>query len=278
MENKKTTYTPEQEASIKHRDGSLLVSAAAGSGKTKVLVDRLLSYIDEGANVDEFLVITYTRAAAFELRERIYEELLTKLSESPGNLRIRRQSMLCAGASIDTIHTFCGEILRESAHLVGLPPDFRVADESESSMIMVEVMETFLGNVYENIEQYSGFSTLLDTVIEGRDDKRLIEILIDMHRKLQSTPNPHAWIIKQINTLKSKEIKDISETDCGAYMLGKIRSTVEFCKSEMLMLRSEMKYHAEFENNYAESVDKTITQIEAFLVAVEGGWDEARRY
>jgi ATP-dependent helicase/nuclease subunit A len=103
-------YTPEQVASISYRGGALLVSAAAGSGKTKVLVERLLSYVDEGVNIDEFLVITYTRAAALELRERIYDELLKKLTQSPENSRLRRQVMLCKGASIDTIHTFCSEI------------------------------------------------------------------------------------------------------------------------------------------------------------------------
>ena len=228
MSEKIIQFTPEQEASINYRGGSLLVSAAAGSGKTKVLVERLLSRVDEGDDIDDFLVITYTRAAAFELRERIHEELLKKLADSPGNLRLRRQSMLCKGASIDTIHTFCSEILRENAHLVRLPPDFRIADESESTIIMNDVVESVINEVYENILEYPGFPLLVDTVTEGRDDKRLADVLLSIYRKLQSTPDPDGWAKSKIAAQKLEGVKDISETDCGLYMLNTLHSTVGF--------------------------------------------------
>jgi len=146
MSESKPKLTPEQEAAVEYRGGTLLVSAAAGSGKTKVLVERLLSRVGDEDNIDEFLVITYTRAAAAELRERIYDELLKRLAEDPNNRRLRRQSLLCRGASIDTIHGFCTDILRENAHLADLPPDFRVADETESELIKAEVLEDVLNS------------------------------------------------------------------------------------------------------------------------------------
>ena len=124
-------FTPEQNAAISYRDGSLLVSSAAGSGKTMVIVERLIKYIDEGFDIDDFLIITYSRAAAIELREKILEKLYECLTISPNNKRYRRQLTLIRGANIDTIHAFCISVLRENAHLVGLPLDFRVADESE---------------------------------------------------------------------------------------------------------------------------------------------------
>ena len=194
MGEKKFSLTAEQEAAVKFRGAALLVSAAAGSGKTKVLVERLLDRIGSGDDIDEFLVITYTRAAASELREKIHDEILERLDDAPENRRLRRQSMLCRGASIDTIHSFCTDILRENAHLAGLPPDFRVADESEGNMIKVEVLEDVLNEAYENIETIEGFGALVDEISAGRDDRRLVRILLDVHRKLQSVPAPRFWV------------------------------------------------------------------------------------
>jgi ATP-dependent helicase/nuclease subunit A len=275
----KIKLTPEQEASINYRGGALLVSAAAGSGKTKVLVERLLSFVDEGANIDEFLVITYTRAAAYELRERIYEELLKRLSQSPGSTRLRRQAMLCKTAPIDTIHTFCSEILRENAHLVHLPPDFRVADESESAMIMNEVADKVLSERYNKLEDYKGFALLVDTIADRRDDKLLLEALLSLHKKLQSSPNPDNWIKEQIE--KQREIAavdDIAQTDFGAFMLAKLKSKIIYCREELLSLREMMKQYPEFELKYAQSVDRLIEQIHPFLTSFDYGWDEARQH
>lgn len=277
MSNKTSSvkFTPQQEAAIKYRSGALLVSAAAGSGKTKVLVERLLGRIDEGDDIDEFLVITYTRAASFELKERIYEEIQSRLAVSPGNMRLRRQSLLCKGASIGTIHTFCAEILRDNAHLVGLPPDFRVADENESRVLKTEVLETLIDSKYESINKDHGFAFLLKTVSQGRDDKNLTETVMDIYHKLQSLPYPQAWIDAQIAKLGLDGITDISETDCGAYLLSKTYSTVSYCKKEMSELREEMRQYADFEQSYAESVEETIKQIDSLLSALKLGWDEA---
>jgi len=271
-------FTPEQKAAIMYRDGSLLVSAAAGSGKTKVLVERLLSRIDEGDDIDEFLVITYTRAAAFELRERIHEELLSRLSDSPGNLRLRRQSFLCRGASIDTIHTFCSDILRENAHIVRLPPDFRVIDESESTMIMNEVAESVLNDIYENTDDLPGFRLLVDTVADGRDDKMLINVLLDIFRKIQSIAYPNDWIKDKIDKLKLDGITDISETEYGKYLVNRLRNTVSFCRNELENLMTEMEKYTSFKEKYAESTRTIFLQTSALLSSFDVGWDEARRY
>jgi len=271
-------FTEEQDAAINYRGGSLLVSAAAGSGKTKVLVERLLSRIDDGDNIDEFLVITYTRAAAFELRERIHEELLTRLANSPGNMRLRRQVMLCKGASIDTIHTFCSEILRENAHLVRLPPDFRISDESESTLIMTEVSDAVINEAYEKIHEDDGFSLLVDTVAEGRDDKRLSEVLLDIYRKLQSTPDPSGWLEQKINEQTFDGVNDISETKCGLYMLNKLRETVGYCKDELKSLIEEADEYAEFKEKYADSLNELLSQVLALFSSFDHGWDEARSF
>ena len=113
--------TPYQELAAESRGG-----AAAGSGKTKVLVERLMRYVDRGADIDDFLVITYTRAAAGELRSRILSALGERIAADPMNRRLRRQTELCCRASIGTIDSLCGRFLRENTHLAGISPDYRV--------------------------------------------------------------------------------------------------------------------------------------------------------
>ena len=139
--------TPQQEQAVKNRGGKLLVSAAAGSGKTKVLVDRLMSYLmDEAApaNLDEFLIITYTKAAAAELRGKIAAKLTERMAESPENKHLQRQMQRLYLTKISTVHAFCADILREYAYRLELAPDFRVADENECRELRDGVMQRLL--------------------------------------------------------------------------------------------------------------------------------------
>jgi len=292
MSESKFDYTPEQKAAINHRGSALLVSAAAGSGKTKVLVERLLRRVCDGDDIDEFLVITYTRAAAAELRERIYDEISERLVNEPGNRRLRRQSLLCRGAQIGTIHSFCTEILRENAHLKGLPPDFRVADESESLMIKSEALENVLNDAYntavETVNNKQGekkayepspyFSELLDMVSTGRDDRRLVDIVLDVHARLQSNTNPRGWIEGQKEKLFMAGITDVSTTQWGAELLQQAIHTAQFWHDEMILLREEMRAFADFEKAYGASVDATAESIDAFRRALGKGWDVAKQH
>lgn len=115
----KLTLTPQQQAVVENRGGSLLVSAAAGSGKTKVLVDRLFRYVtEERCNIDDFLIITYTKAAAAELRSKIASELSKRLGQTPGDQQLRRQLLRVYQADIKTVDAFCTSLLRENTHLL----------------------------------------------------------------------------------------------------------------------------------------------------------------
>ena len=122
--------TPEQNMAVTQRGGGLLVSAAAGSGKTRVLVERLMSQVEAGVDIDRFLVITYTKAAAAELRGRIVEQLSQRMAQQPGDAWLRRQSTLVYQARISTIDAFCTQLLREEGHRLDLDHDFRVCDEN----------------------------------------------------------------------------------------------------------------------------------------------------
>ena len=269
-------FTPEQEAAVKQRGGALLVSAAAGSGKTRVLVERLIDRIGEGDDVNEFLVITYTRAAATELRERIYEEIMDRLAENPENRRLRRQSILCRSAAIGTIHSLCADILRENAHSAKLAPDFRVADENESDIIKASIVEDILNEAYETIDKTDDFRALVDAVATGRDDKRLAGMVLDIHSKLQSDPNPRAWVKKQIERLSIPDASDLSGTVWGKHIINKARHAIRYWNGEIARLRVEIREHPDFDKAYGPSVDASMAGCAALLDALDKGWEAAR--
>ena len=270
--------TPEQEAAVKHRGSALLVSAAAGSGKTKVLVEHLLDRIEDGDSIDEFLVITYTRAAASELRERIYDELLNRIAENTDNRRLRRQLMLCGGARIGTIHSLCTDLLRENAYAANITPYFRVLDENESEIIKTLVLEDVLDRAYETIETSEGFRALIDATMAGRDDRRLISMILDSHTKLQSNPDPERWVKDQTEKLTMSGVSDISETVWGKYLIDKTRGRIQHWQGETVRLRRDMKIHPDFEKAYGSGIEAVITDAGSLLDALDRGWEEARRY
>ena len=196
----KLTLTPQQRAAAENRGGSLLVSAAAGSGKTKVLVERLFRYVtEERCNLDDFLVITYTKAAAAELRSKIASELSRRLAEQPGDPHLKRQLLRVYQADIKTVDAFCTALLRENAHLLAreedrcaLTPDFRVLDEGEARLLRRRVLERVLESFYEQLDP--GRELLADTLGAGRDDTRLVELVLEVHEKLQSHAAPEKWL------------------------------------------------------------------------------------
>ncbi|MBR4078282.1 MAG: UvrD-helicase domain-containing protein, partial [Oscillospiraceae bacterium] len=146
--------TKDQQRAIDARGSALLISAAAGSGKTKVLTERLMSYIT-GSNpksIDSFLVITFTRAAAGELRSRIMQELSERMAQEPFNAGLRRQYALLPRAQISTIHGFCSGLIRENCLHLELPPDFKVVDESRTAAMKQSMLEKVMEACYDRIE------------------------------------------------------------------------------------------------------------------------------
>ena len=194
--------TKQQQSAVEDRGGALLVSAAAGSGKTKVLVERLFRYVTvEGRNIDDFLIITYTRAAAAELRGKIAAELSLRMAADPGNTHLRRQLLRVYRTDIKTVDAFCVTLLRENTHLLSregdehaLTPDFRVLDESEALLLQNKVLDRVLESFYENLTD--GGTLLADTLGAGRDDRNLAELVLKFYEKLQSHADPCAFLKK----------------------------------------------------------------------------------
>ncbi len=198
--------TVQQQAAVENRGGSLLVSAAAGSGKTKVLVERLFAYvIEDRRNLDDFLIITYTKAAAAELRGKIAAELSVRVADNPSDLHLRRQLLRVYQADIKTVDAFCTALLRQNTHLLpreedrhALTPDFRVLDEKEAQILRQQVLERVLERFYEELDPAR--EQLADTLGAGRDDRKLAQLVLEVYGKLQSHADPEAWLERSRRT------------------------------------------------------------------------------
>ena len=217
--------TPQQEMAVRNRGGKLLVSAAAGSGKTKVLVDRLMSYLLDPvnpANLDEFLIITYTKAAASELRGKIASKLSEKMAENPENRHLQRQMQRLYLTKITTVHSFCGDILREYAYLVDLPADFRVADENECSQIRENAMKKCLDEAYAQSDD-PDFRAFVDSQGLGRDDRLVPEILMKVYDSARCHLEPDAWLENCVRNADTSGIWDAGQTIWGKYLIDDLK-------------------------------------------------------
>lgn len=268
--------TEQQQAVVDNRGGELLVSAAAGSGKTRVLVERLLNRVEqEGLNVDRFLIITFTKAAAAELRGKILQALNQRMAEQPGNRHLRRQVTLVYKAQISTIHAFCTALLREHGHLLELDPDFRVAEEGEAELLRRETLDRLMESRYERMEPGDGFSHLLDTMSAGRDDSRLKQIALDIHERIQSHPDPRRWLEEQEAAFDLTGVREVGETPWGRQIMARGAAMARYWNARMVQSLDEMMGDPELEKAYSPSFCDTMDAIDAFLDALERGWDSA---
>jgi len=188
-------WTPEQFDAITSRDGRLLVAAAAGAGKTAVLVERIIKRITDPADpvdVDRLLVVTFTNAAAAEMRERIGLAINRALESDPGSALLRRQLALLQRANISTMHSFCLELIRQHFYRLELDPVFRVADEAEAALLQLDVLEELFENRFAAEEQ--PFLALVDCYGGQQGDTGLQELVLELHKFSRSTPDPGEWL------------------------------------------------------------------------------------
>ena len=270
--------TPYQELAAESRGGARLVSAAAGSGKTKVLVERLMRYVDRGANIDDFLVITYTRAAAGELRSRILSALGERIAQDPMNRRLRRQTELCCRASIGTIDSLCGRFLRENTHLAGISPDYRVIEPDRAAEVRANVLDRLLEKLYDRLDDDPGAKALVDSFGAGRNDDKLAALILRLHDAVQSHPDPAAWLDSQRAALAVPEDTDAGETVWGRYLLSRTAQQAEYWALRMDALRAALAQPGReaLAKAYAESLDVTAEGLRNMARAASIGWEAAR--
>ncbi|HHV62362.1 MAG TPA: UvrD-helicase domain-containing protein [Firmicutes bacterium] len=201
-------WTGEQWSAITARGPNLLISAAAGSGKTSVLVERVIRRVTEGldgedpVDVDRLLVVTFTDSAAAEMRQRVGEALLRLVDRDPGNERIRRQLMLLNKAHISTLHSFCLSVLRQNFHRAGLDPAFDVMDEDESSLMLLEAVSQVFEEAYmlQGVQGEGGkdggegIAALVDRFGGDRGDEPLQDVVLSLYRFSRSQIAPGEWL------------------------------------------------------------------------------------
>lgn len=188
-------WTPNQQSVIDARDANLLVSAAAGSGKTAVLVERVISRIldpDHPVDIDRILVVTFTKAAASEMKERIGAAIEKKLTEMPQNAHLRRQSALIHHARITTIDSFCSSVVREYFYKIDIDPGFRVGDSGEMKLLQQDVLERLLKEEYE-LERPE-FLTFVEAFSSDKNDRQLKQLILDVFEAADTAAYPRAYL------------------------------------------------------------------------------------
>ena len=192
-------WTDEQLRAVKDKNGNILVSAAAGSGKTAVLVERIIRLITdekESVDIDRLLVVTFTRAAASEMKERIGAAISRALTEKPESVNLRRQAVLLNRADITTIHSFCLRVARENYNRLGIDPAFRVADDTETALLREEVIDDLFEDMYAS-DDPDDFLYLVENYSNGISDRKLKDLVLRIYDFLRSFPDPEGAIERQ---------------------------------------------------------------------------------
>ena len=275
--SEKNKWTEEQWEAITGKNGNFLVAAAAGAGKTAVLVERIIRKITDEENpvdIDRLLVVTFTNAAATEMRERIAEAISERLEKYPGSVNIQRQLTLLGKASITTIHSFCLEVIRSNFQQINIDPGFRIADETESQLMKLEALSEVFEEQYENGN--AEFFELLECYGGNRDDKVLQDMVLSLYDFIQSSPWPEEWLEKITESMNVPEGTDFGETPWGKVLLDSVKIELEGLRKMMIHAVDILKYAQGLEKYQAVYMDD-LANIEAMLQLFNEGerlqWD-----
>ncbi len=229
-------WTKAQKQAIDSRDGTVLVSAAAGSGKTAVLVERVIQRITDSQNpvdIEKLLVVTFTKAAAAEMKERIAQRLSQLIHEEPRNQYLKRQKMYLSNAQISTMDSFCGKLIKENFEKIGIAPDYGMLSDIEHDMLKREVLNEVLEEVYSRPENET--EDFLKLFTNGRSDFNLIESVLSLYEFAMASQNPLKWL----ETTFSEYFEElpIYETKCGKFCLNRLAEILEYIliKSDDIM-------------------------------------------
>ena len=233
-QNKKNgvNWTNEQRDAFSISGCDLLVAAAAGSGKTAVLVERIIRKITDINNpidIDKLLIVTFTNAAAAEMRERIGDAISAALDKNPGSIQLQKQLSLLHKANITTIHSFCLDVIRKNFHTIEIDPDFRVSDETEAFLIKMEALEELLETKYAD-ENDKDFLNFVECYGNGRDDKLVQNLVLSVYDFVMSYPWPEKWLSDKANAFLIRDGVDLNETFWG-------RELIKNIKNELLGLK-----------------------------------------
>ncbi|NMA67409.1 MAG: UvrD-helicase domain-containing protein, partial [Clostridiaceae bacterium] len=274
-----TKWTNEQWDAITAKDCNLLVAAAAGAGKTAVLVERIIKKItdeDNPIDIDRLLVVTFTNAAATEMRERIADAISKVLEKNPDSNFIRRQLILLSKASITTLHSFCTEVIRNNFQRLDIDPNFKIADETESTLMKLEALNDVFEKQYED-KNNTAFFDLLVSFGENRGHERLMDMVLELHTFVQSSPWPQEWLKSTVDEFNIAGDIDFGSTKWGKILISSVKIELEGIRNMMLQALEIIKSEYTLEN-YIDLFNEEINIIEYLLSLTcstdqEGVWD-----
>lgn len=225
------SWTTEQQQVIDLRNRNILVSAAAGSGKTAVLVERIVKIITDKnhpVDIDHLLIVTFTNAAAAEMRERIGNAIEKALDEQPGNEHLLRQLTLIHNAQITTIDSFCLYVVRNHFHEINLEPNFRIGDEGELKLLREDVLGRVLEQNYE--EPSEAFSDFVEGYASGRTDAALNEMILQLYEFSRSYPWPEKWLDSFVGIYRIENREELDRAEWLAPLTQNIRFVLKDCE------------------------------------------------
>lgn len=270
-------WTAEQLEAITETGRNLLVAAAAGAGKTAVLVERIIGKITDENNpvdIDTLLIVTFTNAAATEMREKIGNALERVLNEKPSCTGLQRQLSLLNKATITTIHSFCLETVRNNFHIIDIDPAFRIADETETVLMKLEAMEETLEKQYESSEQH--FLKLAECYGGKKDDEMLQRMVLNLYHYVQSHPWPEVWLRESAEAFNLKDNESFENSKWG-------RVLTEDAKLQLNGMRDMMTEAIDVIKNskgldaYLNTYLEDRNNIEGLLGMLRSPWEDLRR-
>jgi len=223
-----TKWTEEQLSAIETRNCNLLVAAAAGSGKTAVLVERIIRIITNEENpvdIDKLLVVTFTNAAAAEMRERIAAAISKQLEINPNSKNLQKQLTLLNRANITTMHSFCLDVIKNNFHKIDLDPSFRIGDETEGILIKGEVIEELFEDKYD--EEDEEFTDLVEAYSSYKNDDNLKNLILDIYKFTMSGPWPEKWLNNSAEAFKISRLEELNETKWVKILAENIKIEIE---------------------------------------------------
>ena len=275
-----TKWTEEQKKAIDTRNCNLLVAAAAGSGKTAVLVERIIRIITDPKNpvdIDKLLVVTFTNAAASEMRERIGNAISERLDKNPDSKVLRRQLTLLGKSSIMTIHAFCLEVIRRNFYMIGLDPDFRIADSTETVLLKQDTILKLFEKKFE--EGNDDFLSLAESFGGVKDDRKLQDIVLSLYDFVMSGPFPKKWLKKASDAFnmpqntENPEDSDFSKKEWGKIIIESMRIELQGILSALCGSLEESESTEGLEN-YAVTFKEDIENLKELIESLDGSFDD----
>lgn len=279
-------FTADQQKVIDLRNCNILVSAAAGSGKTAVLVERIIGLVseaDQGVDIDRLLVVTFTNAAAQQMRERLEQALFVRAQAEPENEHLQRQLLLLHNAQITTIDSFCLYLIRNHFNEIGLDPDFRIADEGERRLLCRDVLKELLEEKFAKKDP--DFLQCVECFTATGQENRLEELILTLYAFSMSHPWPEEWLKQHRNDYAPEDCRQMEQTPWYRWMQAEVAKGLSFCEQKLQeMLRLCQEPAGPY--MYLAALQEDLSQVrllkrETGFFPEEGqdaGWDAKRLY